>query len=166
MGCPDVSGIISNILLAVGDETNLVYTSGTVNQLIFKDLPLLNGEMGTCFSGNLTDACIYPSISGTVYQAILELLVAKDLTKKSMFTAGRTFNLTSFKEGDSTVTVSDGFKNLNELYKTIVGEYERIVEQTKYTIASQSPCAVYGADGGPQEAIPYQTYNLYRSYGY
>lgn len=165
MGCPDVSGIISNILLAVSDETNLIYTSGNVNQMIFKDLNQLNGEMGTYFSGNLTDACISPVISGTVYQAILELLVARDLTKRTMIAAGRNFNLTSFKEGDSTVTVADQYRNLSNLYKILVDEYNRIVNQTKYTLASRSPSAVYGADSGLQEVLPYQGYNVYRPYG-
>lgn len=164
MGCPDVSGIISNILLAVQDESNAIYTSGTVNQMIFKDLPTLNGLMGTCFSGNVTDACISPCISGSAYQAILELLVAKDLTKRTLFGLGRTFQLTSFKEGDSTVTVADNYKNLADLYKFISAEFDRVVDQTKYTIVSQNPAAIHGADSGIQEVLPYQGYAVYRSY--
>jgi len=159
--CSDTSGYISNILLAVGDEANLVYTSGTVNQLIFAKLPMLNGLMGTCFSGDSTVGCITPSISGTVYQSILELLISKELTKRSMYTASRTFTLTSFKEGDSSVNVSDQSKYLHELYKQLQSEFDRIVNQTKYSIASNAVTTVIGTDASIQETIPYIQYGRY-----
>lgn len=147
MGCPDVSGIISNILLAVEDEANATYSSGQVNQMIFKSLPTLNGIMGVCFSGTQQDGCIYPSISGTVYVGILEALVAKDLTKKTLTKLARTYNITSFKEGDSTVTVGDASRSLADLYKVLSDEFDELVRQTKFTLVNGAPCSIQGTDG-------------------
>lgn len=159
MACPDTNLYISNILLAVGDESAVIYPSGQVNQWIFKAIPTINGLMGTCFSGDAVGGCIMPNISGTVYQSILELYVAKGLTNKSLMSASRTFNLTSFKEGDSTVTVSDPSKALLELYKLLNSEFFRILNLTQYTLSSLSVNSVQGGDAGIQEILPYQGYN-------
>lgn len=159
MGCPDTSGYISNILLAVGDENAVTYPSGQVNQWIFKSIPTINGLMGTCFSGDAVVGCITPNISGTVYQSILELYVSKGLVNKTLMISARTYNLTSFKEGDSTVTISDPTKYLYDLYKLLDDEFFRILNQTKYTLASHAVNSVQGGDAGIQEILPYQGYN-------
>lgn len=165
MACPETTGMIVNILGAVFDDNAATYPSGKVNLLIFKDLNVLNAIMGTCFSGNANDGCVMPSISGTAYQAILELLVAKDLTGGSLMTASRGANLLSFKEGDSTVTISDTSRNLQLMYTSISQELDRIIKSAKYNIASRAVTTVVGADAGIQETIPYQGYNIYRPYG-
>jgi len=145
MSCPEVSGIVSNILYLLDDENALIYPSGKVEFGVFRSVQPLNGLMGTDFSG--VSGCIEPQISGTVYQPVLEAMVALELTRKSLYTASRTYSLTSFKEGDSTVTVADSAKTLNALYESLSKQFENLVKQTKFSVVSQAPCSVEGTDG-------------------
>lgn len=161
--CPIVSGIISNILNAVNDD-GTVYPSGKVNQSIFQAIPLLNGMIGSCFSGNAAQGCIFPEISGSIYQGILELYVAKELTKGSLYSSSRSYNLTSFKEGDSSVTVSDASKNLGFLLNHLSKEFDTMLHLAKYTLASQNPSAIIGTDASPETSLPYIGYYPYVNY--
>lgn len=161
----DVSNlIISNVLLSVGDDSAQTYSSGTVGMMVFKNLNSLNGLMGTCYSGNFTDGVIMPNISGTIYEGILELMSSKELTKRSLFSAARTYNITSFKEGDSSVNISDSAKSLQELYKFLQAEFDKMVNQAKYTLASQASATVIGTDGVLHQDIPYIAYVPYQYY--
>jgi hypothetical protein len=161
--CPNTSGIISNILNAVADDGTL-YPSGKVNQSVFQSLPLLNAMLGSTYSGTAQEGCIYPDISGTIYQGILELYVAKELTKKSLMTASRTYTLTSFKEGDSTVNIADSSKTLGLLYGHLTTEFDKMLNYAKYTLASQAPASINGADANIQESLPFIGYMGYPNY--
>lgn len=160
MASPVVSGLISDILVDL-DGTG-TYTSGQVQQILFKNIQTVNGLMGTCFSGNSIDGFISPEISGTVYYAVFLLLVEKELTKRTLYSVSRSYNLTSFAEGDSKVTVSDASRNLGDLYARLNKEFMEMVNQIKYTIVSQAPASIVGGDAGIDAMGG--LYNGYRAY--
>lgn len=161
MACAVTSGIITDILYRVNDPSNIVYSSGQVNYLIFANLNNLNGYMGTCFSGNAIDGCISPEISGTVYQGILELLVSKNLIQNSLMSAANTYTLTEFREGDSTVRMADRSKVLIDLNSQLAKELEFAIQQAKFTLASNSVSTVIGTDSMPAN-VNYRNYYTYR----
>lgn len=158
--CPEISGIVTDILYRVGDFNATTYSSGQVAYLTFVNISDLNGYMGTCFSGDI-NSCIYPSITGTPYKAILELIVAKNLIGGSLFSSANTFTLTSFKEGDSSVNVADKTKVFASLYESLSKELNYTINQVKFTIASSSPSTVLGTDAGASEQIAYVNYTNY-----
>lgn len=161
MACAIVSGITTNILYRVGDPTNTIYSSGQINYLIFANLNNLNGYMGTCFSGDI-NSCIYPDISGSVYQGILELLVAKNAIQNSLMSAANTYTLTEFKEGDSTVKMADRSRVLIDLNSQLAKELEFAIQQAKFTLASAAVATVIGVDGAISPENGYRiNYNFY-----
>jgi hypothetical protein len=158
--CPEVNQIVTNILLAVSDEAATTYSSGSVGNFVYKSLPVINGIMGICLSGTTVSGvfdCITPSVSGTIVQGILELYVAKELTKKSLYSSARSFNLTSFQEGDSKVTVSSAASTLDSLYKSLSEDFDKMVKYAKYTLASQSPFGINGTDASIENYRGYNT---------
>lgn len=141
------SGIISNILYDLSDESAATYPSGKVRQKIYSCLPGLNGYLGSSYSGNAVEDIILPEISGTSHQRILEVYTEQELIRKEMISLTRTFSFTSFQEGDSKVVASDGAKDLAELYKLLAAELKELIKQSKYSDVNASPTAVHGSDG-------------------
>lgn len=154
---PYLSGMVSNILVGLDDENGIIYPSGRVFQMIFKSVPELNGFLGTNFSGFFDAGTISPPLSGSYYDGIFQIYTQMELTKKSMFTACRQFNLLSFQEGDSKVTNSDLCKNLTSLYKDMYEQFKESLRQTKYTLVSRSPSTVQGADGQILDNLGYSS---------
>lgn len=161
MTSPVVSGIIQEILGALNDETAATYPSGSVQLMLFKSIPILNGIMGTSFSGTYEEGVISPEISGTVYLGVLESYVAKELTLKSLYSAARTSNLLTVSEGDSKVTMSDSHKTLSQLYKDLSEQFNILVKNVKYTIVSQAPASVHGTDASITPNMPNLTNRTY-----
>ncbi len=157
----DASAVITNVLYRVGDPNASTYSSGQVAYLVFAHLGDLNGNMGTCFSGTINDGYFFPEITGTLYQPVLELMVAKNLVGNSLFSSANTFSLTSFREGDSVVNIADRTKAFAALYAVLSKELTDTINQVKFTIVSQSPSTVLGTDAGAVEQIGYRNYNVY-----
>jgi hypothetical protein len=150
--CPETSGYVSNVLILLNDESGLVYPSGKVGAKMFALLPQFNGLMGTDYSGSWPAGCITPDISGSIYEGVLEAFAAKELAKGSMATASRSYTLTSFKEGDSTVTMSDASKNAVEFYKILSADFDKLLQQAKYSLVSNAPSSVIGLDAIESES--------------
>lgn len=158
MTSPVISGIISNILQDLDDESTLIYPSGKIQQKIFSCLPGLNGYLGTYYSGDNTIGIISPEISGLSDQRILEVYVEQELLRKEMLKGTRVNFLTAITEGDSRITIADSASALSELYKQTTLELKNLIKQSKYTSISNAPTAIRGSDASIPDYSPQQVY--------
>lgn len=162
MTSPVVSGIIANVLAKLDDESAAVFPSGKVQQCIFASLPTFNGLLGDYYySGDVLVGQITPEISGTMFQGLLELYVASQLSYKECIRAARGGSLKEVSEGDSKVVMNDSAGQLSKLYDKISEEFDKTLKQVKYAIVSQSASIVRGADGSAPLVYPAAPYPVY-----
>jgi len=159
MTSPVVSGIITNILARLDDESAVVYSSGKVQQAVFASLPTYNGLLGEyMFSGDVVVGQITPEISGTVFQGLLELYVAKDLCFREGLRMSRSGSLKEVSEGDSRVVMNDSATFFLNLSKELEKQFKFALDEIKFAISSQSASIVRGGDASVPLLNPIQNY--------